>query len=135
MIVTDASAVLEVLLGTTAALDLQRRLFESGESLHAPHLLDLEIAQVLRRYVSGGELTPQRGKQALTDLADFPIRRYPHDLFLPRIWALRHNVTAYDATYLALAESLAAPVLTCDTRLATTSGHRATVELVRINRA
>ena len=135
MIVTDASAVLEVLLGTTATLDLQRRLFDSGESLHAPHLLDLEIAQVLRRYVSGGELTPQRGKQALTDLADFPIRRYPHDLFLPRIWALRHNVTAYDAAYLALAESLAAPLLTCDTRLAATFGHRATVELVRINRA
>ena len=135
MIVTDASAVLEVLLGTTAALDIQRRLFDSGESLHAPHLLDLEIAQVLRRYVSGGELTPQRGKQALTDLADFQIFRYPHDLFLPRIWALRHNVTAYDAAYLALAESLAAPLITCDTRLAATSGHRATVELVRTSRA
>ena len=135
MIVTDASAVLEVLLGTSAALDLHRRLFESGELLHAPHLLDLEIAQVLRRYVLGGELTPQRGKQALTDLGDFPIRRYPHNLFLPRIWALRHNVTAYDAAYLALAESLAAPLITCDARLATTSGHRATVELIRINRA
>lgn len=116
-------------------MDIQRRLFDSGESLHAPHLLDLEVAQVLRRYVSGGELTPQRGKQALTDLADFPIFRYPHDLFLPRIWALGHNVTAYDAAYLALAESLAAPLITCDTRLATTSGHRATVELVRTSRA
>ena len=135
MIVTDASAILEVLLGTTAALDLQRRLFESGESLHAPHWLDLEIAQVLRRYVSGGELTSQRGKQALTDLDDFPIRRYPHNLFLPRIWALRHNVTAYDAAYLALAESLAAPLITCDARLAAMPGHRATVELIWINRA
>lgn len=135
MIVTDASAILEVLLGTTAALDIQRRLFESGESLHAPHLLDLEIAQVLRRYVSGGELSPQRGKQALIDLADFPILRYPHDLFLSRIWALRHNVTAYDAAYLALAESLAASVITCDTRLAATSGYRVTIELVRTGRA
>lgn len=134
MIVTDASAILEVLLGTTAALDIQRRLFERGKSLHAPHLLDLEIAQVLRRYVLGGELTPQRGKQALTDLADFPILRYPHELFLSRIWALRHNVTAYDAAYLALAESLAAPVITCDTRLAAISGHQATIELVRTSR-
>ena len=130
MIVTDASAVLELLLGTTAAFDIQRRLFESGDSLHAPHLLDLEIAQVLRRYVLIGELTSQRGKQALTDLADLPIIRYPHDLFLSRIWALRHNVTAYDAAYLALAESLPAPLITRDARLAATVGHRATIELV-----
>ena len=73
VIVADASAVLELLLGTTAAYDIQRRLFESGESLHAPHLIDLEIAQVLRRYVLIGELTPQRGLQALTDLGDLPI--------------------------------------------------------------
>ena len=71
MIVADASAVLELLLGTAAALDIQRRLFESGESLHAPHLLDLEIAQVLRRYVLVGELTPQRGKQAPDRLSRF----------------------------------------------------------------
>ena len=135
MIVTDASAILEVLLGRTATLNIQQRLFENGESLHAPHLLDLEIAQVLRRYVLGGELSSRRGRQALTDLADFPILRYPHDLFLLRIWELRHNVTAYDAAYLALAESLAAPLLTCDTRLATTSGHRAIVELVPTSRA
>ena len=135
MIVTDASAVLELLLGTTAAFDIQRRLIESGDSLHAPHLLDLEIAQVLRRYLLIGELTSQRGKQALTDLADLPIIRYPHDLFLSRIWALRHNVTAYDAAYLALAESLPAPLITCDARLAATLGHRATIELVGTGRA
>lgn len=135
MIVADASAVLELLLGTTDAFDIQRRLFENGESLHAPHLMDLEIAQVLRRYVLIGEMTPQRGKQALTDLADLEIFRYPHDLFLSRIWELRHNVTAYDAAYLALAESLPAPLITCDARLATTLGHRATVELVRTGRA
>jgi len=97
--------------------------------------MDLEIAQVLRRYVLIGEMTPQRGKQALTDLADLEIFRYPHDLFLSRIWELRHNVTAYDAAYLALAESLPAPLITCDARLATTLGHRATVELVRTGRA
>ena len=135
MIVVDASAILELLLQPAAALDIQRRLFERGESLHAPHLLDLEIAQVLRRYVSGGELTPQRGKQALTDFADFPILRYPHNLFLSRIWALRHNFTAYDAAYLALAESLAAPLITCDAKLAATPGHRTTIELIRPSRA
>ena len=135
MIVVDASAILALLLETTAAPDLENQLLGTGESLHAPHLLDLEIAQVLRRYVSIGELTPQRGKQALTDLADFPIIRYPHDLFLSRIWALRHNVTAYDAVYLALAESLPAPLLTCDARLAAAPGHRTTIELVQTNRA
>ena len=135
MIVVDASAVLELLLGVTTAPDIQTRLFEPGESLHAPHLLDLEIAQVLRRYVLNGELTPRRGKQALTDFADFPIIRYPHALFLPRIWALRHNVTAYDAAYIALAESLPAPLLTCDTRLAAAPGHRAIIELLQTNRA
>ena len=133
--VTDASVVLELLLGTTAALEIQRRLLDSRESLHAPHLLDLEVAQVLRRYVMIGDLTPQRATQALADLADLPILRYPHDLFLPRIWALRHNFTAYDAAYLALAESLPAPLITCDARLAATRGHRAAVELVRTGHA
>ena len=135
MIVVDASTILELLLETTAAADIQMRPLESGESLHAPHLLDLEIAQVLRRYVSRDQLTPRRGKQALTDLTDFPIIRYPHALFLPRIWALRHNVTAYDAAYLALAESLPDPLITCDIRLAAAPGHRATIELLQANRA
>ena len=135
MIVVDASAILELLLDTAAAPDIEARLFRTGESLHAPHLLDLEVAQTLRRYMSVGELTRQRGEQALTDLADFPIIRYPHDLFLARVWALRHNVSAYDAVYLALAESLPAPLLTCDTGLAAALGHRARVELVQARRA
>ena len=135
MIVVDASAILELLLDTPAAPDIETRLLGPGESLHAPHLLDLEVVQTLRRYVSVGELTTQRGEQALSDLADFPIIRYPHDLFLSRIWALRHNVSAYDAAYLALAESLPAPLITCDTRLAAAPGHRASVELVQADRA
>ena len=134
MIVVDASAVLELLLDTRAASDVENRLLRTGESLHAPHLLDLEIAQVLRRYVSVGELTPQRGKQALTDLTDFLIIRYPHDPFLSRIWELRHNVSAYDAAYLALAESLPAPLITCDARLAAAPGHRATIDLIQTGR-
>ncbi|MFQ5914889.1 MAG: type II toxin-antitoxin system VapC family toxin [Nitrospinota bacterium] len=100
MIVVDASAVLEVLLNISAAARLGQRLFAPGETLHAPHLLDLEVVQVLRRYAASGDLEHARGLQALEDLADFPVTRYPHDLFLPRIWELRHNVTAYDAAYL-----------------------------------
>lgn len=122
--------MLEVLLNTSAGLLVGRRLFTEDETLHAPHLLDLEIAQVLRRYALTGELNPTRGLQALEDLADFPVTRYPHDLLLPRIWELRYNITAYDAAYIALAEALAAPLLTRDAALASSGGHHAQIELV-----
>ena len=102
----------------------------AGETLHSPHLLDLEVVQVLRRYARSGELDPDRGLQALEDLSDFPLRRYPHDLFLPRIWELRNNVTAYDAVYLALAEVLDAPLVTRDTALVSARGHGARIEVV-----
>lgn len=118
MIVVDASAVLEVLLQTPAASRVSRRMFDSRETLHAPHLLDVEVAQVLRRYARSGAISPDRGAEALTDLADLPINRYPHFILLPRIWQLRHNLTAYDAAYLALAEALDAPLLTRDRALA-----------------
>lgn len=130
MIVVDASALLEVLLHTPSGPLVSRRLLAENETLHAPHLLDVEIAQVLRRYSLSGDLNPDRGLQALEDLADFPITRYPHDLFLPRMWELRYNVTAYDAAYLALAEALSAPLLTRDAALASVPGHRAQIELV-----
>ena len=129
MIVVDASAMLEVLLGTETGARVEDRLFSRGESLHAPHLLDVEVAQVLRRYAAAGELTPERGREALMDLADFPVYRYPHDVLLPRIWELRHNLTAYDAAYMALAETLAAPLVTCDARLGSAPRHRAKVEV------
>ena len=130
MIVVDASAAVEVLLNTPAGGRVAERLFAAGETLHAPHLLDIEIAQVLRRYASSGELEPARGLEALEDLANLPLTRYPHDFFLPRIWELRHNVTAYDAVYLALAEALAAPLLTRDAALASAAGHSARIELI-----
>jgi predicted nucleic acid-binding protein len=129
VIVVDASAILEVLLVTPAGQSIEDRLFSTTETLHAPHLLDLEVAQVLRRYCASGDMTPERGYQALRDLTDFPITRYPHDLFLFRIWELRHNVTAYDAVYIALAESLSVPLLTRDARLASAPGHHARIEL------
>ena len=82
-------------------------------------------------YSLAGEVDAERGRQVLEDLMDIPLTRYPHEVFLPRIWELRHNVTAYDAAYLALAEALNAPVLTQDAALATAGGHRARIEVVR----
>jgi predicted nucleic acid-binding protein len=130
VIVVDASTVLELLLGTPAAASIEKRILSPRQTVHAPHLLDLEVAQVLRRYCAGRELEPERAQQALTDLIDLPITRYRHDIFLFRIWELRQNATAYDAAYIALAEALSAPLITRDARLAATPGHRARVELV-----
>lgn len=119
MIVVDASALLEVLLRTPAAEAVEGRLFgPSRQTLHAPHLIDVEVTQVLRRYAATGEVDGERGLTALADLADFPIRRYPHDFLLTRVWSLRSNFTAYDAVYVALAEALNARLLTRDRRLA-----------------
>jgi predicted nucleic acid-binding protein len=130
MIVVDASALLEALLRMPAAKAVEKFLFDPRQTLHAPHLLDIEVAQVIRRYSAKGEIDHERGRAALTDLADLPLHRYPHDFLLPRIWDLRSNLTAYDAAYVALAEALDAPLLTRDRRLAAAAGHHARVELV-----
>jgi predicted nucleic acid-binding protein len=130
VIVVDASAVLAVLLRTPVAQAVERRLFAAGETLHAPHLIDIEVARMLRRYAAAGDMRVERGPEALEDLADLSLRRYPHDVLLPRMWALRDNLTAYDAVYVALAEALGAPLLTRDRRLANAAGHRARVEVV-----
>ena len=129
MIVVDASAVLDLLLRTPAAASIAQRLFEPGQTLHAPHLIDVEAAQVIRRYAANGEIGGERAREVLADLADLPLRRYPHDLLLPRIWELRGNLTASDAAYIALAEALDAPLLTRDQRLAAAPGHSARIEL------
>lgn len=129
MIVVDASALLEVLLGTPVAEAVERRLFGSRETLHAPHLPDVEVAQVVRRYVRMREMEARRGEAALADLAEFPLHRYPHDFLLPRVWELRENLTACDAVYVALAELLDAPLLTRDRRLSAAAGHHARIEL------
>lgn len=130
MIVVDASAMIELLLVTPAALTIEERIFGSGETLHAPHLIDLEIAQVLRRYCAAGDLSSQRAEEALEDFMILGVFRYPHEVLLPRVWELRHNVTAYDAAYVALAEALSAPLLTRDARLAAAPGHNARIELL-----
>jgi predicted nucleic acid-binding protein len=85
VIVVDASAVLEVLLRTPVAPAVEQRLFAAGETLHAPHLIDIEVAHVLRRYAAAGDMRAERGRAALEDLADLSLRRYPHDVLLPRV--------------------------------------------------
>jgi predicted nucleic acid-binding protein len=106
-----------------------RFIFAANETLHAPHLIDLEIAQVLRRYVRSATISADRGAEALTDLVDLPLTRYPHHVLLTRIWQMRLGVTAYDAAYLALAEALDAPLITRDRALAKT-GSQVRVEVI-----
>ncbi|HTT81214.1 MAG TPA: type II toxin-antitoxin system VapC family toxin [Stellaceae bacterium] len=130
MIVLDASAVTEVLLRLSAVAAVERRVHDMRETLHAPHFIDLEVAHVVRRYVMRGEIAEERGRLAIEGLADFPMNRHPHVDLLPRIWQLRHNLSAYDAAYVALAETLDAPLVTRDRRLAASSGHRARIELL-----
>ncbi len=130
MIVIDTSALIEVLLRTEAAPRIEQYVFAAGEMLTAPYLLDIEVAQVIRRYAARGDIDDVRGRQALADFADFTIYRYPHDVLLPRVWELRHNLSAYDAAYVALAEALDVTLVTRDKRLASAAGHRARIDLV-----
>ena len=129
MIVLDASAAVEWLLQTPAGLVIEKRIYSRNESLHTPHLLDVEVAQVLRRLVREGTVTDVRASEAVRDLVDLQITRYPHFVMLPRIWHYRHNLSAYDAAYVALAEALAAALVTRDRRLASAPGHSARIEL------
>jgi predicted nucleic acid-binding protein len=130
VIVLDASAVLELLLASRTGTALRQRILEGAHALHAPHLIDVEVAHVLRRYERTGGLSAHRGRAAVEDLASLRMTRHPHDLLLPRIWELRANLTGYDAAYLALAELLDAPLWTRDARLADRSVHRARVAVV-----
>jgi predicted nucleic acid-binding protein len=129
VIVLDASAAVDWLLQTAAGQRIEKRIYARKESLHAPHLLDLEVAQVLRRLVREGAVPEQRADEAVGDLLQLRITRYPHFLLLPEIWRRRHNFSAYDAAYVVLAEQLRAALLTRDRRLASAAGHRAIVEL------
>ncbi|HVO81265.1 MAG TPA: type II toxin-antitoxin system VapC family toxin [Terriglobales bacterium] len=128
MIVLDASAAVDWLLQTPAGKRIEERIYSRNETLHAPHLLDLEVAQVLRRLVSRGMVSGRRADEAIDDLQDLRITRYVHSVFLPRIWQLRHNFSAYGSAYIVLAEKLGAPLVTRDARLASASGHTASIE-------
>jgi len=128
MLVVDASAIVAALVGSPRDRTLTERLRGAGE-LRAPHLVDVELLHTLRRLVARGDLTSDRADDARTDFADLLIVRHPHTPLADRVWALRHNLTAYDATYVALAEALAAPLVTCDARLANAPGASVRIEL------
>ncbi len=131
MIVLDASAVVELLLGTEVGRIIAARIGDPTIGIHAPHLVDVEVVQALRRYVQGGELDRVSATAALENLRSLDLERHSHEPLLGRIWALRQNLTAYDAAYVALAEALDAILLTCDVKLARTPGVSGRIELAR----
>lgn len=130
MIVVDASALLEFLLQTPLGTRVEARLLRDEDEFHAPHLIDVEVVQGLRRLVRAGEVSAERAAEAIEDLADLDLHRHPHLDLLTRAWKLRQNVTAYDAVYVALAEALEVPIVTCDAPLAKAPGHRAHIEVI-----
>jgi predicted nucleic acid-binding protein len=129
VIVVDASAVVELLVNAPAADAIGSRI-RRARRLAAPHLLDAEVGQVLRRFVRGGQLSVLDAQAALLDLAALPITRYPNGPLLARAFELRDNATVYDALYLVLAEAMRVPLITRDAALARVPGHHARVDVV-----
>jgi predicted nucleic acid-binding protein len=130
VIVADASAIIEILLRAHLSEKCADVILAPEEIVCAPYLLDVEVAHVLRRYARNADISPERGLEALNDLRDFPIVRYPHEPLLDRMWDLRNNLTAYDASYIALSEAIDAPLVTCDSRIARAHGHAAVVKVI-----
>jgi predicted nucleic acid-binding protein len=121
MLVVDASALVDLLLVRSLASEIERHVIAHAPELHAPELVDVEVVSALRRVVISQEATASRAEDALADLLELPIERHPHARLMPRVWQLRETMTAYDATYLALAETLRerpAELLTTDARFA-----------------
>jgi len=132
VIVLDSSAAVEWVLQTPLGLHVQRRVRNAAGDLHAPYVLDIEFSQALRNLVRGQLITPSKGAAALNDFDDLSLHRYVHLPFLRRIWELRDNLTAYDAAYVALAEALRVPLVTCDRKIAAAPGHHARVEWITL---
>lgn len=131
MIVVDASLVLDVLLNTTRAGAARGLLNDHDGTVCAPELLDVEVMQVLRRYVRSGDISAQRAAQARDMLKVLPVERVEHLPFVDRVWDLRENLTAYDAIYVALAEARQCPLATTDSKFQRTPGHTADIVTVR----
>jgi predicted nucleic acid-binding protein len=129
VIVVDAGVLVTALADDGPDGDLCRHRL-TGQTLAAPHLIDLEVGSVLRRLVRTRDLPERRARLALTDLADLPVERAPAVPLLSRCWELRENLTFYDAAYVALAELLDVALLTADARLARASGPRCTIEVL-----
>ena len=131
MIVVDASAITELLLQTEMGTRVERRIYRDGDDLHAPHLLDVEVLSALRRLVHAREVLARRAGEAIEDLGLLRVMRHGHLDLATRAWELRQNFTAYDAMYLALAESLDATVVTCDGPFGAAPGHSVRIEVIR----
>ena len=131
MIVIDASAVVELVLQTECAKAIASHAFGTAQRLHAPQLVDVEVAQALRRLMLAKQITPDRAQEAFEDFCLLTIERHSHRALLGRIWALKASLSAYDATYVALAEAVSSPLLTCDAKLARSGGHDVQIELVQ----
>ena len=127
MIVLDASVVVELLTHGILADSIRSELARRNESVSVPHLIDVEVISALRRLVAGQRIDSHRSQQFLAELVALPAERYSHTPLIGRIWELRHNFTAYDAAYIALAEATDSVLYTCDEKLC--SGHRARVAL------
>jgi predicted nucleic acid-binding protein len=127
MIVLDASVVLELLTNGAMADAIRKELAGCDESFLVPHLIDVEAVSALRRLAAGRRIDAHRSAEFLTGLAALPAERYAHTPLIGRIWELRHNFTAYDAVYIALAEATDSVLYTCDEKLR--SGHQARVVL------
>jgi predicted nucleic acid-binding protein len=132
VLVVDSSATLEAIVGRDRAPGLIERLAGDGD-LHAPHLIDTEVLHALRRMNMLRQLTDERAADARIDFAELTLVRYPHEPLNDRVWELRHNFAAYDATFLTLAEALDASLITCDRRLSAARGHRAAIELFDVS--
>jgi len=128
VIVVDTSALIARLAGRPVRDSLRSRL-DAERELHVPHLIDVEYLNALRGLVLGGKLSADRAAESRRDYADLSLIRYAHTPLANRIWELRNTMTAYDASFIALAEALDASLVTCDAKLASTSGHQATLEL------
>lgn len=120
MLVLDASALFEVVADTPRAESVRTLMLDDDPA--APHLIDAEVTAVIRVQHRHGHLDDTAARQAVADLSSWPGRRWPHRPLLARVWDLRDNLRAYDALYVALAESLDAPLVTLDARIAGASG-------------
>jgi predicted nucleic acid-binding protein len=127
MIVLDASVVVELLTNGALADSIRNELAGRDDSFVVPHLIDVEVMSALRRLAASQQIDSHRAQQFIAGLADLPAERYPHTPLVGRIWELRHNFTAYDGAYIALAEATGSVLYTCDANL--TRGHRARVVL------
>ena len=130
MIVLDASCLVELLIGTAQGRKVAARIADPSDSLHVPHLVDVEVIQALRRLVRDREIDAAEATMAIEVLRTLDLERHGHEPLLDRVWSLRGNLSAYDAVYVALAEALGTILLTCDRRLTGAPGLAQRVEFV-----